>query len=302
MNDTAIVKTARGELIAGFDHAMIAVRDLDEACRGYRALGFEVVAGGRHPGRGTENALIRFGWGFIELITIRDPKERALLGKEGEGLSRFLKQHEGGLVDVILETRALDRLVRRFEEASVPIGKPFPLGRVRPDGFVTRNRILPTGPVSTRHLYPGIIEWEKPDPERLSPERQPGHPNGVKEVAAVSIIVDDLTAARTAYCDVLGFRADAEEAEPELGARRLRCTAGALSIDLLAADGPGVVESALAAIGEGLFEVHLRVADVAQTRSVLAASGVEAVAAPGVPRGLVLPEKDTSGARLVLVE
>lgn len=42
-------------LVDGFDHAMIAVRDLSEATRKYSGLGFEVVVpGGRHPGRGTE--------------------------------------------------------------------------------------------------------------------------------------------------------------------------------------------------------------------------------------------------------
>ncbi|MGH9752964.1 MAG: VOC family protein [Blastocatellia bacterium] len=289
-------------LIAGFDHAMIAVRDLDEASRKYRGLGFEVVPGGRHPGRGTHNTLMRFGWGFVELIAIHDPEERERLGAEGEGLTNFLKLREGGWVDVILETHATDQLAERLKAAGVEVGTPFPLGRVRPDGLVTKNRILPTGPISTRHLYPGIIEWEQPDPERLAPERQIAHANGATEVVAVAIIVDDLNAARRAYAEVLGLPVDDEQFVAELGARRVRCMAGSLTIDLLAATGPGVVESALTAIGEGLFEVRLRVKDLAHARAMLAEREAVLQPAPGAPGGWLLPEESTVGARFVLVE
>ena len=51
-------------MITRFDHAVIAVRDLDEAMRRYQALGFDVRPGGRHVGLGTHNTLIRFGLGL----------------------------------------------------------------------------------------------------------------------------------------------------------------------------------------------------------------------------------------------
>ncbi len=288
-------------LIAGFDHAMMAVRDLDEASRKYRELGFDVVPGGRHPGRGTHNTIMRFGWGFIELIAIHDPEERSRLGAQGEGLTNFLKERDGGWVDVILETHALDSLAARLVDAGINAGSPFPLGRVRPDGLVTKNRILPTGPISTRHLYPGVIEWEQPDPERLSPERQDAHTNGATEVVAVAIITDDLSSAREFYTEVLGLSAGPEEFVEELGARRIRCIAGKLVIDLLASEGPGLVQTAFAEIGEGLFELRLRVNDLTRSRTRLAEAGVAAQSAPGVSESLLLPEDRTIGARIVLV-
>ncbi len=289
-----------GKMIKGFDHAMIAVRDLDKASRKYRRLGFEVVAGGRHPGRGTHNTLMRFGWGFIELIAIHDPGERARLGREGEGLTNFLKAGEG-FVDVILETEEMDELANRLSNAGLKVGKPFPLGRVRPDGFVTKNRILPTGPISTRHFFPGIIEWEKPDPERLTPAAQTPHNNGASQVVGVAIIVSELAAARKAYVEVLGLPARAEEFVAELNARRVHCLAGSLGIDLLGGAGPGVVQSALESIGEGLFEVHIRVKDIEQSRACLEQTGIELEPAPGVRKGLLLPENSTAGARFVLI-
>lgn len=288
-------------MIDGFDHAMIAVRDLDEATRKYSGLGFAVVTGGRHLGRGTENRLMRFGWGWLELITVCDPAERARLELPVDGLSSVLRNRNGGFIDVILETHATDRVMECFSKAGVATHE-FSTNRLRPDGLSTKNRGFALAAGSTRHLYPSFIQWQQADPERLSPELQGVHANGAREIVAVSIIVNDLQAARAAYAQVLGLPADAEQSVPEIGARRIRCKAGSLSVDLLAATGPGLVQSALAAIGEGLFEVHIRVKDLAQSRTKLAELGVEPQPAPGVPRSLLLPEERTIGARIVLVE
>jgi catechol 2,3-dioxygenase-like lactoylglutathione lyase family enzyme len=290
------------DLFNGFDHAMIAVRDLTQATRQYRDLGFSVIApGGRHIGRGTENNLMRFGWGWLELITVCDPVERSALRLSGDGISALIKDREGGFVDVILDTRLPDRVVDRLSRARVPVHE-FSANRVRPDGLVTKNRGIVTADGSSRHLYPSFINWEQPDPERLSPETQSPHANGACEVVAISLVVGDLGSAKTAYVEVLGLPAVSEEFVSELGARRCRCAAGALTIDLLAADGPGPVRSALDSIGEGLLEVRLRVRDMQQSRVKLAELGVAMRLAPGVPNGLLLPEERTVGARIVLVE
>ena len=38
-------------MITRFDHAVIAVSDLDRAIEAYRSLGFDVFSGGRHEHR-----------------------------------------------------------------------------------------------------------------------------------------------------------------------------------------------------------------------------------------------------------
>ncbi|PYM22075.1 MAG: VOC family protein, partial [Candidatus Rokuibacteriota bacterium] len=43
-------------MLHAIDHLVIAVPDLAAATKTYRDLGFTVVAGGRHPGVGTDNA------------------------------------------------------------------------------------------------------------------------------------------------------------------------------------------------------------------------------------------------------
>ena len=52
-----------------FDHAVIAVQNLDVAIQDYCDLGFTVFRGGVHANRATENALIVFEDGtYLELL------------------------------------------------------------------------------------------------------------------------------------------------------------------------------------------------------------------------------------------
>ncbi|MDH5265076.1 MAG: VOC family protein, partial [Betaproteobacteria bacterium] len=58
----------------GLDHVVIAVADLAKAVEDYRALGFTVQIGGRHPGRTSHNALVVFEDGaYLELIAWQEP-------------------------------------------------------------------------------------------------------------------------------------------------------------------------------------------------------------------------------------
>ena len=78
------------------DHIVIAVQDLEAAVADYRALGFQVVIGGRHPGRTSHNALVVFADGaYLEIIawTAPAPEERWY---------RTLRDHGEGLVDFAL--------------------------------------------------------------------------------------------------------------------------------------------------------------------------------------------------------
>ena len=76
------------------DHLVIAVADLARAVEDYRALGFTVNIGGRHPGRTSHNALVVFEDGaYLELIAWEapGPAERwyNVHAKHGDGLVDF---------------------------------------------------------------------------------------------------------------------------------------------------------------------------------------------------------------------
>lgn len=284
------------------DHVMLAVRDMDDAIRRYQALGFNVRRGGRHPGRGTENAVMRFGWEYLELIAVHDAAERARLGAEGAGLTDFLQRRVGGPVDPVFSTDALNALIERFRKAGVEVTGPVPLQRVRPDGVVVANRCAqPGGRMSTRQLYPGFIQWDRQDPERMTGEWAGTHDIGAVGVAGISIAVADLMRATQAYRDLLGWMAQDEELVPELGARRVRGHIDELSIDLLAPMRSGPVQSELEQIGEGPFELRLRVQDLSRSKARLASVGIAPEPAPGCLDGWLLPIERTVGTRIVLV-
>ncbi len=68
--------SARGGcgMITRLDHVVLAVADLEAAVERFRTLGFSVMRGGEHPGFGTENAIIRFGLDYLELLHVRDAR------------------------------------------------------------------------------------------------------------------------------------------------------------------------------------------------------------------------------------
>ena len=83
-------------MITRFDHGVIGVRNLDEAIRRYRSLGFDVSPGGRHTGLGTHNAIVRFGLDYLELISIYEENEVDARRFGGKVLVDFLRKREGG--------------------------------------------------------------------------------------------------------------------------------------------------------------------------------------------------------------
>jgi len=56
------------------NHIMYAVRDLDTAAARFAdEHGLVAVAGGRHPGWGTENRIVAPGGAYLELVQVADP-------------------------------------------------------------------------------------------------------------------------------------------------------------------------------------------------------------------------------------
>ena len=114
-------------MLRGIDHLVIVVPDLGAAVKTYRDLGFTVVAGGRHPGIGTDNALIAFrDSSYLELVGFHEPRPD----------HRWWAplQKGGGLVDFCLQTDDLPGDTAAWRRAGVDIAEPEKRDRKRPDG------------------------------------------------------------------------------------------------------------------------------------------------------------------------
>src|SRR4051812_41720429 len=113
------------------DHAVVAVKNLDQAMADYRKLGFTVFYGGRHANGATHNALICFQNGtYIELLapTGDDPIPGLL------DFSQLVKGGEG-LVGYALLSDDLDSDLAAMRARGVEAGPILSGGRTRDDGI-----------------------------------------------------------------------------------------------------------------------------------------------------------------------
>jgi catechol 2,3-dioxygenase-like lactoylglutathione lyase family enzyme len=211
-------------MITRFDHAIIAVRDLEDAIQRYRGVGFDVRSGGRHTGRGTHNALIRFGLDYLELIAIDNSDDARAAGQAA--LVDFLAAAPGGLAGFALATDDIDADAEHFRQTGVPTLGPFAMERLRPDGNLLSWRLLvPYGEV-WRRPWPFLIQWDQPDEQRLAWEAVDAHSNGAQAVAGVTVVARDFAAVASLWRD--GLRLELENVSNE----RARVRLGAQTIEL----------------------------------------------------------------------
>ncbi|HKY50693.1 MAG TPA: VOC family protein [Candidatus Limnocylindria bacterium] len=187
-----------------FDHAVIAVRDLERASALMRDAGFVVSPGGSHVGMGTENAIVRFGVDYLELISVSDEDAAVRASARSRELAAFVKRHEAGLVGYALAPASLATVAERLRSAGRDIEGPTAMRRMRPDGVLLEWELLIPDGVAWRRPWPFFIAWSRSDAERLRIERPDRHPNGATAVSGVAVAVDDLASARRLYDAALG--------------------------------------------------------------------------------------------------
>lgn len=226
------------------DHIVIAVRDLDDAVVRYRALGFDARPGGRHTGRGTHNAIIRFGLDYLELVSVYSEAEARAAGRSG--LVDFLAVREGP-VGYALATDDLEAEARCIRDAGMPAIGPFAMERLRPDGSRLSWRLVSPGDGPDRRPWPFFIQWDQPDAERLTLDGAGAHPNGARGIRAIAVGVRDLPAARHLYGTLLGLAPAGDDA----------FRAGTARIELVPASEDGPLTITLAAAVDRELDVAL---------------------------------------------
>jgi len=185
--------------IAGIDHIIIGVRDLEAARRGWVRLGFTPTPRGRHIGQGTANYCIMFGRDYLELLGFVERDEHA------HRLELFLAQREGAMSVAFAPEHDADGTAAALAARGLHPSRPRALGRALE---------LPEGAVTPRFSLLNLPTEEIPALDcficgHLTPElvRRPDwlvHPNGVTGIKAVHLVADDPAALIPAYRRLFG--------------------------------------------------------------------------------------------------
>ncbi len=184
--------------IRGLDHAVIAVRDLEQAAETFRRLGFVLTPKGRHAEWGTANHCIMFGQDYIALQGVDGT------GAEADRLRAFTDRGEG-LIGIAIGSDNGAAAIDSLRRGGLDIPDPASLSRrlETPRGTATlmfSEALLPaeaTPGVRSRLVQHITAERER-FPEWLA------HPNGAFGIAAVTAIVEDPAALTSSWDRVFG--------------------------------------------------------------------------------------------------
>ncbi len=194
------------------DHLVIAVHDLARAVEDYRALGFTVVPGGRHPGRTSHNALVAFEDGsYLELIAWYEPGPSERWYKE-------LSSHGEGLMDFALLPESVPRAITEAKARGLKLEGPIDGGRARPDGEQVQWQTARQGSFDLPFLCGDVTPREL----RVPTGEARRHANGALGISQVAVAANDPGTSAARYAALLGVPASAT-----------RFTLGATTLSLL---------------------------------------------------------------------
>ena len=231
-----------------FDHAVIAVRDLDQAIADYTGLGFTVTPGGEHAGGATHNALIAFADGsYLELIAFRPGAEVV----EHPWWS-FASTSEG-LVDWAVR---VDDVVSRAEglrQDGLPLGASWDGGRTRPDGAQLQWKGTRPAP---EHGLPFLIEDVTPRSLRVPSGEATTHANRTCGLEAIVVAVPNLEQGAQRYAKLLQVSPDPPAPDPLLATETVALPCGTARV-ILAAAPAGPIHERVERHGPGPYALIL---------------------------------------------
>ncbi len=189
------------EPIAGIDHVIVGVRNLEEARETWRRLGFTVSPRGRHIDQPTGNYCVMFAADYIELLGIADAAAAA-----AHRLGDFLKWREGLMGVAFAPFGDSAEAYAALSERGLHPSAPRPLARAIE---------LPEGSAQPRFSLVALPAEETPGLDsflcsHLTPElmRRPEwleHANGATRLNAVYVLVENTAPLLPAYDRLFGI-------------------------------------------------------------------------------------------------
>jgi hypothetical protein len=187
--------------IAGIDHVIVGVRDLERARLGWSRLGFTLSPRGRHIGQGTANYCIMFASDYVELLGIVDPDDFV------QRLDSFLAQREGLMAAAFAPAGTPEDVRETLFGRGLHPSEPRPLGRQLelPEGTVVPCFSLMSLPANETpgldcfictHLTPELMRR----PEWLH------HPNGAVGLKGIHVLVESTAALLEPYDRLFGIQ------------------------------------------------------------------------------------------------
>ena len=200
-----------------WDHAVQFVNQPEAAIQALSGQKLNAVAGGRHPGWGTRNALSYFGLTYIEFLAIADDAELLsaaetfLLSRDA---SRLLPDNEA-LYRVALRSDDIERTHAELHEQGLRVSPIVNGQRDDPQGNVIRWRIFTIDGDFDGLVYPFILQWGEEDDARLSRLQAQGlaapHPLGEIELQRAVFTVQHPQALRDRWQLLFGFAPQGEQ-------------------------------------------------------------------------------------------
>jgi len=187
--------------INGFDHLVVAVKDLEKAREAWNRIGFTCTPRGRHRNLATGNYCIMFPDDYVELIGIVDPSmpDRGLMSRMddgGEGLDR-----------VAFSVRDVDATAEALSASGIGYRGPIDLHRPLelPEGEVEpRFRLVHfEDPATTPGMQGFICYHTTPEITRGDPAWL-RHANGVTSVRSVTTVHDSPESLADGWQRLLG--------------------------------------------------------------------------------------------------
>jgi catechol 2,3-dioxygenase-like lactoylglutathione lyase family enzyme len=187
--------------LAGIDHALVGVVDLEAARELWGRLGFTLSPRGRHKGWGTGNYCAMFENDYVELLGIVDP------AGFDNGLTAMLAAQGPGLLGFAAATGDIAKAVAFLTKGGIPHERKalsrlleLPGGDVEPAFDLAMPQTpYPAGmkPFVCAHLSRELVwrpEWTR-------------HANTARRIASLTFVVDDPLSLRDPFEAILGLGA-----------------------------------------------------------------------------------------------